>query len=234
MNPTRRFEATVVTPPNLVGASRPCVLICHAWRGPMEFERSRADQLAALGYVACVVDMYGEGERAEDALRAHELMTPLVEDRAELRRRLGLALEMARGLEQVDVARIVACGYCFGGLCVLELARGGADVRGVVSFHGMLHTDVPARAGEVKAAVLVLHGQDDPLAPPEDVVALMTELSVAGVDWQLHAYGHTSHAFTNPAANMPESGMSYSAKADARSWRAALAFFDEVLADAST
>jgi dienelactone hydrolase len=119
-------------------------------------------------------------------------------------------------------------GFCFGGLCVLDLARTGADVRGVASFHGILKpSGLPAKP--IKSKVLVMHGYDDPMAPPEDVLALAKELTASGADWQLHAYGNTKHAFTNPEANNAAMGLMYNADADRRSWHAMLGFFEEVL-----
>jgi dienelactone hydrolase len=156
-------------------------------------------------------------------------MRPFIEDRALLRRRLFGALDAARALDGVDSARIGAIGYCFGGLCVLELARSGADVRAVVSLHGMLHTTLPAAAGQVKASVLVLHGHEDPLAPPADLRALEAELTAAQVDWQVICYGHAAHAFTNPALNNRAGGMYHVPSADARSWRATLDHLHERL-----
>jgi dienelactone hydrolase len=120
-------------------------------------------------------------------------------------------------------------GFCFGGMCALDLARSGAELRGVVSFHGLLKPNGLPPAPRIVAKILMLHGYDDPLAPPEDVLAVAREFTQAGADWQLHAYGHTVHSFTNPAANMPQNGMQYSDRADRRSWHALLQFLDEVL-----
>jgi dienelactone hydrolase len=130
---------------------------------------------------------------------------------------------------EVDPRRIAAMGFCFGGLCVLDLARSGADLRGVVSFHGLLTPPEPHPQYTILAKVLVLHGFDDPMAPPEQVVALGLELTEAGADWQIHAYGNTLHAFTNPRANDPGFGTVYNETADRRSWRSLREFLAEVL-----
>ena len=206
----------------------PAVLISHAWGGRQDVFDEKARELARLGYAGFAIDMYGEGRTGNSVAACSALMQPVVSDRPMLLRRINAAVAAARGLPQVDARRITAMGYCFGGLCVLDLARGGADVRGVVSIHGALKPP-PGPAGKIKAKVLVLHGHDDPMVPVEDVVALEKELTAAGADWQVHAYGNTMHAFTDPRANNPEMGLVYNATADRRSGVALLNFLDEVL-----
>jgi dienelactone hydrolase len=206
----------------------PAVLINHAWNGRDEFVARKARRLAWHGYAAFALDMYGKGARGETPEQCQALMTPLVTDRALLLRRVSAGLETLRSLPQVDAPRIAAMGFCFGGLCVLDLARSGADVRGVVSFHGLLKpSGLPA--ARVRAKVLILHGYDDPMAPPEDVLAVAKEFTSAGADWQLHAFGRTLHAFTNPEANDRAHGMLYDEAADRRSWHALMQFLEEVL-----
>ncbi len=134
-----------------------------------------------------------------------------------------------KSLPQVDARRVAAMGYCFGGMCVLDLARSGADVRGVVSIHGLLKPNGLPPAKNIPAKVLILHGYDDPMAPPEDVLAIGKEFTQVGADWQLHAYGGTMHSFTNPAANNPAAGMKYNEKAQRRSWHSLIQHLDEVL-----
>src|SRR5690606_24908061 len=152
---------------------------------------------AQLGYAAFAIDLYGEGRTGTSPEENAALMQPLVQDRALLAQRMNNALTALAGQPQVDRNRIGAMGYCFGGLCVLDLARSGADVRGVVSLHGALKpSGLPA--APIRAKVLVLHGHDDPLVPLEEVIAFQNEMTAAKVDWQLHAYGGTMHAFTNP------------------------------------
>ena len=209
---------------------RPGVLVVHTWAGCGEFERSKAIDLARLGYVALAVDMYGDGIVGSGPEENARLMAPLLEDRTLLQRRILRALEALKGHESVDGSRTAAIGFCFGGLCVLDLARTGAACQGVVSFHGLLNPPGNLEGVEVQCKVLVLHGWDDPMALPESVTALGAELSKAGADWQVHAYGGTMHAFTNPKANSPDNGTVYSATADRRSWQAMRDFLSEALA----
>ncbi len=204
-------------------ASRPIVLIAGTFMGRTGFEEGKARSLAELGYVAVAIDFYGVGKWPADFDQALVAMEAMNADRALLRDRLHAALEAARGVgAPADPTKVAAIGFCFGGKCVLDLARSGADVAGVVSFHGVY--DPPPFPNEaVKAKILVLHGWDDPLDPPETVLALSQELTEAGADWQLHSYGHTVHAFSNPARE----GM-YSPVADRRSWQAMKNFFGEL------
>jgi len=208
---------------------RPAVLVCHTWGGQSDAERERAEALAKLGYVGFAVDVYGKGVRGDSAETNERLMRPFVQDRAMLRRRLLAAVEAVRGRPEVDGDRIAAIGYCFGGLCALDIARAGpAGLRGVVSFHGVLHPPKLGPQPPIGAKVLILHGWDDPLAPPDHVLAIAEELTAAGADWQLHAYGGTMHAFTNPEANLPQAGLVYNAAAARRAWRSAEDFLAEV------
>lgn len=206
----------------------PAVLISHAWNGRDEFVERKARRLAWDGYAALAIDMYGKGKRGETTEQCQKLMTPLVQDRKLLLRRISAGLETLRAQPQVDTRRVAGMGFCFGGLCVLDLARSGADVRGVASVHGLLKPSGLA-AKKVRAKVLMLHGYDDPMAPPEDVIAVAKEFTDAGADWQLHAFGNTMHAFTNPHANDRANGMVYDASADRRAWHALKQFFEEVL-----
>jgi len=212
------------------GGKKPAVLIAHAWGGRDSFECQKAEALAELGYVGFALDNYGKGVLGTSMEENSALMTPFLEDRSVLRRRLLAALDTVRQQEEVDTNRIAAIGFCFGGLCVLDLARSGADVKGVVSFHGLFGAAENLPNAPIKAKILALHGHDDPMVPPESVLALETEMTEAGADWQVHAYGHTSHAFTNPQANMPENGMMYSSNVDKRSWQAMQNFLAEIFA----
>ncbi|MBF6647770.1 dienelactone hydrolase family protein [Methylobacter sp. BlB1] len=211
-----------------VSGRRPAVLINHTWVGRDEFVAEKARKLAGLGYVGFAVDMYGKGILGSGPEENARLMQPLMDDRAMLQKRMQAALYAVKLLPWVDDAKIAAIGFCFGGLCVLDLARTGADINGVVSFHGLLSAPGNTQGNAIKAKVLALHGHDDPLAPPEQVLAFEQEMTVAGADWQLHAYGHTMHAFTNPVANNPDYGMVYQPVADRRSWQAMQNFLAEL------
>jgi dienelactone hydrolase len=209
---------------------KPCVLIAHQWAGMIDHERSKADELARHGYLALAIDVYGKGVKGDPMGDNSALMSPFLNDRAKLRARLLAAVEAAKAHPSVDPSRISIMGYCFGGLCALDVARSGTkDVRGVISVHGIFApTGLPRET--IKAKVLVLHGWDDPMATPKDVLGLAEEMSAAKADWQLHAYGGTMHAFTAVGANAPERGVAYNADADRRSWEATLSFFKEIFA----
>ena len=209
------------------GARRPAVLVCHAWRGQTDDERGWAARLAALGYVGIAHDVYGKGVVGTTVAENQALMGPLVGDRERLGRRLLAGLEAARAHPWVDPARVAAIGFCFGGLCVLDLARRRAPLAGVVSFHGIFRP-IEGVSGPIDAKVLVLTGYDDPMAKPAQMVALADELTAAGADFQVHAYGGTMHAFTNPAANDPAMGTVYSARAHRRATRAMEDFLAEL------
>lgn len=207
----------------------PAVVVCHAWRGRGPFECKRAEALAGLGYAGFAADVYGKGVLGSGPEENARLMQPLLDDRGMLQGRLSAALEAVFGLPQVDAARVAVMGYCFGGLCALDVARMGAKVRGAISMHGLFHPPPNQPTSKIAAKVLALHGWDDPMVPPEQVVALARELTGAGADWQLHAYGHTMHAFTNPEANDPTAGTVYEPTADRRSWQAVENFLAEIL-----
>lgn len=208
---------------------RPAVMISHAWAGRDAFVCDKAHRLAELGYTAFALDMYGKGVLGNDPEENGKLMQPFMADRGLLQGRITAALETVRGLPQVDRSRVAAMGFCFGGLCVLDLARTGADLRGVVSFHGLFVPPGNTAGGKIRAKMLVLHGYDDPMAPPEQVLALSRELTEASADWQIHMYGNTMHAFTNPLANDPSFGTVYGPAADRRSWQSMQNFLAEVL-----
>lgn len=209
--------------------ARPGVMVAHAWGGRSEFEEDKARWLASQGYVGVAIDMYGKGIRGASAEENAALMSPLLEDRADLQARMVAALQLLQNLELVDARRCAAIGYCFGGLCALDLARIGETVRGVVSVHGLFMPAGNTDGQTVHAKVLCLHGYDDPMADPQSMLALADELSAAGADWQVHAYGGTRHAFTNPQANDPDMGTVYSPIANARASAAITQFLSEVL-----
>ena len=210
---------------------RPGVLVFHEGLGLGDFAMARARMLADIGYVAFAADMFGERRQARNLQEVATLVGGLRSQPETLRARARAALAVLAALPQVDAGKMAAIGFCFGGSVVLELARDGADLAAVVSFHGALATQMPAAAGQVKASVLVLTGADDPLAPPDQVRAFEDEMRNAGVrDWQVVSYGNTLHGFTNPAADgsMMRTAM-YNAQADRRSWAAMRGFFEEVL-----
>jgi len=209
---------------------RPGVLVSHAWRGRSPFEDGKAERLVDLGYVGMALDVYGKGVLGSSPAENAALMQPLLDDRAMLQARLSLALSQLQSQPEVDAGKTAAIGFCFGGLCVLDLARIGADLAGVVSFHGLFVPPGNTSGNSISAKVLALHGWDDPMAKPADVVELAEEMSAMGADWQLHGYGGTLHAFTNPEANDPGNGLQYSSNADQRSWASMTAFLAEVLA----
>lgn len=207
----------------------PGLLIAHEWAGRGEFVERKARRLAWHGFATFALDMFGKGKRGTTNAECSALMMPFVQDRALLARRVTAALTALKEIPEVDAGRVAAMGFCFGGMCVLDLARSGADLRGVAALHGLLKPTGLASQAKIRAKVLVLHGYGDPMGPPEDVLAIANELTAAGADWQLHAYGNTLHSFTNPQANDRANGMVYDEAADRRSWHAVLQFLDEVL-----
>lgn len=211
------------------GKSKPAVLVAHDWSGRREFACKAAERVADMGYVGFALDMYGKGIIGADGdvEKNGALMSPFAKDRALLRRRINAALSTVRQLPQVDGTKIAAMGYCFGGMCVLELARSGADVCGVVSIHGIFTPGNVANE-KIAAKVLCLHGHDDPMVPPEQVLAFETEMTQAGVDWQIHVYGGTMHAFTNPKANNLDFGTVYKEVAANRAYQSIANFLSEI------
>jgi dienelactone hydrolase len=209
--------------------TRPGVLVFHEGLGLGDFAMARARMLAELGYVALAADMFGDRRQARNLREVADLVGGLRNEPQTLRARGRAALATLAALPQVDAKRLAAIGFCFGGSVVLELARDGADLAAVVSFHGVLTTKAPAVSGNVKARVLVCTGADDPLAPPEQVRAFEDEMRAAQVrDWQVISYGNTLHGFTNPAADgsMMRTAV-YSEQADRRSWAAMRGLLEE-------
>ena len=209
---------------------RPAVLVAPDWTGRNEFACKKAEMLANMGYVGFALDMYGDGRLGADVEEKQALIQPLISDRKLLRDRIRAGLNTVVNRPEVDDKRVAAIGFCFGGLCVLDLARSGADICGVVSFHGLLNKpdDLPDNA--IKAKVLALHGYDDPMVRPEAVHEFCDEMTKAKVDWQMHMYGHTQHAFTNPQAHDTQMGTIYDAKAEHRSLQAMTNFLQEIFA----
>lgn len=211
------------------GAKRPCVLVAHQWAGITDHEKGRADEFARMGYVGFAIDVYGKGVRGTPLADNSALMGPYMADRAKLKQRLVAAVEAAKAHPAVDPSKIAMIGYCFGGLCSLDIARSGtSDVKGVVSLHGIFAPPGLGAQGPIKAKILVLHGWEDPYAKPDEVLGLAKELTAAKADWQIHAYGHAMHAFTAEGANQPEGGIKYDKQADRRSWAATAGFLKEI------
>ncbi|MGZ8135905.1 MAG: dienelactone hydrolase family protein [Methylococcaceae bacterium] len=209
---------------------RPAVLINHAWGGRDGFVADKAQKLAQLGYFGFALDIYGKGILGSSPEENGQLMQPFMADRALLQKRIQAALATVKLIPWVDDSKIAAIGFCFGGLCVLDLARTGVELKGVVSFHGLLGAPGNLKGQTIKAKVLALHGHDDPMVPVEQVIAFEKEMTEAGADWQLYTYGNTMHAFTNPVANNPDFGTVYQPDADRRAWQAMQNFLAEIFA----
>jgi len=207
---------------------RPAVLVAPDWSGRNEFACKKAEMLAAMGYVGFAIDMYGHGRIGETTDEKKALMDPLAADRQLLRDRIRAGFDSVISMSEVDTGRVGAIGFCFGGLCVLDLARSGADLAGVVSFHGLLSKPEKLPNQKIQAKILALHGYDDPMVRPEQVNDFCQEMTKAEVDWQVHQYGHTQHAFTNPQAHDKQLGTIYSPLAEQRSMQAMTNFFDEI------
>ena len=209
---------------------RPGVLVVHDWLGVDDWAKEQARGLAEMGYVAFAADMYGKGVRPANQKEAAAEAGKVKGDRKLMRARVNGALETLRKQEQVDPEKLAAIGFCFGGTTVLELARSGADVDAVVSFHGGLDTPSPAEAKGVKAYVLVLHGADDPHVPAKQVEGFVEEMKAAEARWQLNMYGNAVHSFTRPdAGNDPSKGAAYNEAVAKRAWGAMKLLFEEVL-----
>jgi dienelactone hydrolase len=208
---------------------RPTVLSFHAWDGRSDAHDAFAHRLAALGWNAFSVDLYGKGVTGKTTEECQALMNPLVSDRARLRALLLGAVSAAAALPEVDESRLAAIGFCFGGLCVLDLARAGAPLKGVASFHGLFIPPGLPLVTPIGPKVIAFHGWADPMATPDSVVAFGEEFTAAGADWQLHGFGGAMHAFMAEGANMPEMGILYDAKVAKRAWDGLADFLDEVL-----
>lgn len=212
-----------------VTGKRPGVLVVHQWMGLTDNERMRAKMLAEMGYVAFAADVYGKGVRPQNREEAAAEAGRYYGDRALWRARVAAGLATLKGQELVDTSRVAAIGYCFGGGAVLELARSGADVAGVVSFHGSLGTPNPDDARNVRGRILVCHGSVDPYVKPEEVAGFLAEMEAARVDYQFIRYAGAVHAFTQKGAgDDPSQGAAYNANADRRSWQHMKDFFAEI------
>ena len=213
-----------------IKGQRPGVLIVHQWKGLTDYEKKRAEMLARLGYTAFALDIYGKGIRPQSSQEAGAQAGKYKSNRDLLRARAQAGLAVLQKHELTDPKRVAAIGYCFGGTTVIELARSGADIAGVVSFHGGLDSPRPEDGKNIKCKVLALQGADDPFVPAKDLAAFEDEMRQANVDWQLVKYGGAVHSFTDwNAGDNPQQGAAYNEKADRRSWEAMKQFFAEIL-----
>ena len=226
---TNQFTGYVVFDSNQVG-KRPAVLIVHEWWGLTDYPRKRAKQLAEMGYIAMAVDMYGNGKMGPNPDAAMGLATPFYKDPSLAKQRLDLAIEKIKSFEQTDPTKIAAIGYCFGGYVVLNAAKLGADLNGVVSFHGGLSGASPMNG--MKAKVLVAHGEADNFVPQAEVDAFKKGMDSVKADYTFKTYPNATHAFTNTRADeyakefsMP---ISYNAAADSASWNDMKVFFERI------
>ncbi len=208
---------------------RPAVLIAHPWAGRDKAACDRAVQFAELGYIGFAVDMYGKGILGSNPDENSALMQPFLENRGLLQARILTGLEIVRQQNRVNPTQVAAIGYCFGGMCVLDLARSGAKFSGAISVHGLLKApDNIDHDHKINTKILVLHGYQDPLAPAVDIAQLQQELTLRQADWQIHLYGLAMHAFTNPLANDHAFGTVYNSQANERAWRSITDFFNEI------
>lgn len=211
-----------------VNWTRPAVLVVHQWTGITDYERKRCQQLADLGYVAFAADIYGKGIRPTNITAAAEESGKYKSNRELLRQRVNAALEVLRKRTTVDTNRIAAIGYCFGGTAAIELARSGANIAGVVSFHGGLDSPRSDDGNNIRCRILACHGADDPFVSSGDLAAFENEMRSANVDWRLIKYGGAVHSFTQPEADGSMKGAQYNERADKRSWEDMKLFFDEI------
>ncbi|MGZ8937849.1 MAG: dienelactone hydrolase family protein [Limisphaerales bacterium] len=210
---------------------RPGILIAHQWKGLTDYEKKRGEMLAKLGYVAFAADIYGKGTRPKDVQEAGQFAGKYKNNRDLLQRRVKAGFDQLKKSRMVDTQNIAAIGYCFGGTTVLELARSGAELDGVVSFHGGLGTTNADSVPNIKSKVLVLHGADDPHVPNAEIEGFAEEMRKAKADWQIVAYGNAVHSFTDwNAGNDNSKGAAYNEKADKRSWEDMKDFFNELFA----
>ncbi len=218
-----------------VEGERPGVLVVHEWWGHNDYARERARKLAALGYTALAVDMYGGGKNADHPSDAGKFAGEVMRNIDTAQARFDAAYTLLKNHETVDGERVAAIGYCFGGGVVLHMARFGMPLKGVVSFHGSLGTQTPAKAGEVKAAILVCHGADDGFVTDKQIEDFREEMDAAGVDYEFVVYPNAKHSFTNPgadanAAKFGLDALGYNADADEKSWNDMQFFFDDIFA----
>jgi len=217
---------------NLLKGKHPGVLIVHEWWGLNDYARKRAEQIASLGYVAFALDMYGKNKVTDHPKQAQEFMKQVTENIETWRHRAIAGLNILKQQPNMDPTRIAAIGYCFGGSTVQQLAYSGANIKGIVSFHGSLILPPASTLRPIKAKFLICHGAADPFTKPEMITSYIAAMNASGIDWQMDIYGHAKHGFTNPGADkygMPQLG--YNRLADLRSWQAMKQFFNEIFSN---
>ncbi|OGV49635.1 MAG: hypothetical protein A3F46_09890, partial [Legionellales bacterium RIFCSPHIGHO2_12_FULL_42_9] len=222
----QKFRGFVARPKKITDHI-PAVIVAHDWSGRNQFACEQAQLLAKMGYIGFALDMYGNGVIGANNAEKNNLMQPLLNNRSLLRTYIQAAFNAVASLSGVNRAKIAVIGYCFGGLCALDLARSGVDLLATVSFHGLLNRPLGLPETPILSKVLVLHGYDDPSVKPDAVHAFCQEMTRTQVDWQMHMYGHTKHAFTNPVACDHSLGLVYSPIAAKRAWKAMVSFLQE-------
>ena len=213
------------------GKEFPAVIVAHTWAGRDRFVEDKAEMLASMGYLGFALDMYGDGFIGSSNDENSSRMQPLLDDRKELALRVSAAYARVKEILGVDHSKIAIIGYCFGGLVALDLARTGVDLRGSASFHGFLNCPGEEASKPISAKVLAMHGMQDPMVGDDQLESFYQEMTEKNVDWQLHIYGTSMHAFTNPMADSPDFGAVYSKEADRRSWVLLTDFLEEIFAD---
>lgn len=207
---------------------RPLVILCHAWKGKDDFICEKAKAIAEWGYVGFALDMYGKGVLGNSKEENAALKRPFMEDRQRLLNRVITGFEIACKLPYVDSKNVAILGFGFGGVCALDLARSGADLKGAISVYG--HFDPPPNylMQSVKAKILILHGYNDPVSPQSELRSFELEMNKSKIDWQAHIFGDAMHAFATPGANDPPSGILYNSNAATRAWSTIHNFLDEI------
>jgi dienelactone hydrolase len=214
---------------NALKGKRPGVLVVHEWWGLNDYARKRATQLAALGYVAFALDMYGKDKVTDHPEQASEFSKQVTGNVKSWQKRALAGLAVLKKQPVTDPSRIAAIGYCFGGSTVQQLAYSGADIRGIVSFHGSLIPPTESAVKQIKAKFLICHGASDPFTKPEALQAYITAMNASGIDWKMSIYAHAKHAFTNPDADKyGMAALGYNRTADRRSWEDMKQFFNEI------
>ncbi len=224
------MEGFVASNPS--SSPQPLVLVVHDWAGMRELAQEKAMYFAKQGFVGFAVDLYGKGKRGHDTDKSinMQLFGELMKDRAGIPKRLQAALDCACKIEKINTNKIMMIGFCMGGLCTLDFARSGAKITGAVSVHGILSTQDTTNNNKIQAKILVLHGHEDKSVNSQHVLEFEKEMTSKGVDWQMHIFSKTMHAFTNPKANDAEAGLMFNASANSRTWAIVRTFTDEIFA----